>query len=181
MELNRFTFQCVFFSRISLEKGADVVLEVASRLPDVGFSFYGQVDKAFKSYFQTQCAALHNVSYKGVFDSVEEDPVMELAKYDLHLFPTRWPHEGIPGVLVETKIAAVPSIVSDICYNAEIVRDGEEGVVLKECSADELAKAIDRLRKGSSLLQKLKRGALKSSERYYIDRYIDAIVADLSR
>lgn len=51
--------------------------------------------------------------------------MVEPSAYDLHLFPSRWRNEGVSGVLVEIKMAAVPSIVSDICYNAELIRDGK--------------------------------------------------------
>lgn len=170
---------CVFFSRVSPEKGADVVLEAARRLPNVAFAFYGQIDSDYETNFLSDVERLANVTYMGVFDSVKDDPVKELAAYDLHLFPTRWPNEGVPGVLVETKMAAVPSVVSDICYNAELIRDGVEGIVLNECSPDSLVKAIDGLNTDPASLSELKSGALASSERFYIDRYVDLLVSDL--
>lgn len=171
--------ECVFFSRISPEKGADIVLDTARKLPDIGFTFYGQVDKGYLENFKREVASLPNVTYKGVFDSVRNDPVAELSSYDLHLFPTCWPNEGVPGVLVETKMAAVPSVVSDICYNAELVLDGKEGVVLKECDSDTLAAVIGELRDDPGLLDSLKAGAFASSERFCIDRYIDLLMTDL--
>lgn len=172
-------FDCVFFSRISPEKGADVVLETARRLSNVTFAFYGQIDRDYEAAFLSAAEGLKNVTYKGIFDSAKDDPVEELTAYDLHLFPTRWPNEGVPGVLVETKLAGVPSVVSDICYNAELVRDGTEGVVLEECSADCLVDVIEGLSENSAVLDGLKTGALASSDRFYIDRYIDLLVSDL--
>lgn len=124
-------FERVFFSRISPEKGADSVLEAARMLPNVGFTFYGQMDKDYRGRFEREVALLPNVSYKGVFKSAQDDPVAGLHDYDLRLLQTRWPNEGAPGVLVETKMAAIPSIVSDVCCNAELVLDGKEGVVLE--------------------------------------------------
>lgn len=171
---------CVFFSRVSPEKGADVVLGAARRLPDVDFAFYGQIDEDYRQRFEQEVGSLGNVAYKGVFDSAQDDPVSELCGYDLHLFPSRWPNEGIPGVLVETKMAAVPSIVSDICYNAELVKDGVEGIVLRECGAEALVAAIEELEDDPQTLDELKAGALASSERFCIDRYIDLLVADLA-
>ncbi len=171
--------ECVFFSRISPEKGVDVVLGAARRLADINFSFYGQIDDSYSRAFLENVDMLKNVRYRGVFDSVANDPVKELNKYDLHLFPTRWPNEGVPGVLVETKMAGVPSIVSNICHNVELVRDGVEGVVLDECSVDCLVDAIEYLDAKPAMLNRLKEGALASSERFYIDRYVGLLVADL--
>ena len=76
-------------------------------------------------------------------------------------------------------MAAVPSIVSDVCYNAELVKDGVEGVVLAECNADCLIEAILSLCVSPGLLSKMKESALASSERFYIDRYVNLLVSDL--
>lgn len=171
---------CVFFSRISPEKGADIVIEAARRLPGSRFFFYGQIDDSYSRAFLESVDSLENVEYLGVFDSVTNGPIRELNKYDLHTFPTRWPNEGVPGVLVETKMAAVPSVVSNVCYNAELVRDGIEGVVLAKNNADCLVKVIKGLSANPVELDALKKGALASSERFYIERYIDLLVADLN-
>lgn len=171
--------ECVFFSLIGHDKGADLVLDAAEALPRVGFTFYGRVEHAFEREFGERVAALLNVGYRGVFDSVAGDPIAEVNGYDLHLLPTRWPNEGVPGVLVETKMAAVPSVVSDICYNAELVRDGVEGVVLGACTADALAAAIGTLDADRARLDRMKQAALDSAERFYIDRYVDWLAADL--
>ena len=179
-KVTKLPLKCVSFSLISQEKGADVILGAAERLQDVEFHFYGRIQQNYEESFETRVSSLPNVFYHGVFDSVKNDVTAELAKYDLHLFPTRWPNEGVPGVLVETKMAAVPSIVSNICYNAELVIDGSEGIVLDECGAEALVMAIGSLKDNLSALDKLKVGALASSERFYTDQYIDLIIGNLS-
>ena len=129
------SIRCVFFSRISPDKGMDIVLDAA------------------------------------IYD--------ELSKYDVMLLPTRWKFEGIPGVLVEAKIAGIPAIVSDICYNAEIVEDGVSGIVLKDNTAICLTEAIAQLDQNRAELEKLKIGAKQSAERYYIDNYMGDILDKL--
>lgn len=172
--------KCVFFSYVSPEKGIDLVLEAARQLPNIDFSVYGRLDESYIGEFSSAVAQTNNLDYHGVFDSVSQDAVSELNKYDVHLFPTRWPAEGVPGVLVETKIAAVPSIVSNICFNAELVRDREEGLVLEEFSVESLVNAIDQLDANRALLASLKEKALASAERFYLDNYIDGLVSDLT-
>lgn len=171
--------KCVSCSLISPEKGADVILDAADRLRDVEFHFYGRIQQNYEESFKTIASSLPNVFYHGVFDSVRNDVIAELAQYDLHLFPTRWPNEGVPGVLVETKMAAIPSIVSNICYNAELVKDGSEGIVLSEYGVESLTMAIGNLRDDLDTLDKLKAGALASSERFYADQYINLILSGL--
>lgn len=170
----------VFFSLISPDKGVELILNASDMVPDVDFHLYGRIEGGYEACFTDELAKRKNVWYHGVFDSVEGDVVSELNKYDIHLFPTRWANEGVPGVLVETKMAAVPSIVSDICYNAELVRDGIEGIVLRENTADNLVEAISLLDGDRERLDAMKASALESAERFYLDNYIDWLISDLT-
>lgn len=171
--------RCVFFSLISRDKGADLVLQAAELLPEVEFHLYGRVAPGFGGVLRHAEESLSNVEYHGVFDSVIGDVYDELRRYDVHLLPTSWPNEGVPGVLVETKVAAVPSIVSNCQYNAEIVNDGMDGFVLEECTTEALVRAICRIDEDRELLDEMKANAFESAERYYIDRYIDWIVREI--
>lgn len=171
---------CVYFSLISEEKGAVLVLELARKLPNVDFHFYGRVDPALSGSFMEACQKLSNVRYHGVFDSVVGDAVTELSQYDVHLFPSEYPNEGVPGVLVETKMAGVPTVASDRCYNGEIVRNGEDGFVLENVDAGTFAAVVSRFDSDRNLLLKMKRAALASADQFYVDRYIGGIVAALA-
>lgn len=173
------SISCVYFSLICEAKGADRVIEAARMIPQVSFHFYGRIACEYKEAFRSAVESLSNIEYHGVFDSISNDVFAELNKYDLHLFPSECASEGVPGVLVETKIAAVPSIVSNASYNAEIVNDGVDGMVLKENTAECLAAAIKELDVDRMLLDQMKASALASAGCYYIDQYIDIIVAEL--
>lgn len=177
---SRGALNSVFFSLISPDKGIDLILDASDMVPGIGFHLYGRIEDGYEARFNDELAKRDNVWYHGVFDSVEGDVVSELNQYDIHLFPSRWPNEGVPGVLVETKMAAVPSIVSDICYNAELVRDGVEGIVLRQNTAECLIEAISSLDVDRERLGAMKVSALESAERFYIDKYIDWLVSDLT-
>lgn len=170
---------CVFFSNIQLIKGVDVVLEVAEKLINVDFYFYGYIDKEIEEEFIAKCNTTNNVFYKGIFDAKTHDVYEELRQYDALLFPTRWRNEGVPGVLVEGKIAGLAEIVSNMCYNAELVSDGTEGIVLKDNNTDCLAEAIDILDSDREYLHRLKEGSRNSAERFYIDNYIGEVINSL--
>lgn len=171
---------CVYFSLISEEKGADLVLDVARRLPGVDFHFYGRIDPSFSDIFKEGCEQLRNVHYHGVFDSVGGDVVAELSQYDVHLFPSKCPNEGVPGVLVETKMAGVPTVAFDRCHNGEIVQDGVEGFVLERIDAGAFAAAVSGFDFDRNLLLEMKRAALASADQFYVDKYIGEIVATLA-
>lgn len=171
--------KAVFFSRISPDKGVDLIFDAAENLSHVDFHLYGEIDNAYSDAFINRISSLPNVTYHGVFRGRNPEVYDELAKYDVMLLPTRWKFEGVPGVLVESKIAGIPAIVSDICYNAEVVEDGVSGIVLKENTAEKLAEAIARLERNRAALYKLKCGAAQSAETYYIENYIDGILDKL--
>lgn len=168
--------RCVFFSLIQPEKGADLVLEAAASLPQVQFAFYGQIVDNYRESFLKEVNRLPNVSYQGVFQGSSEEVYAELAKYDVLLFPTRWKIEGIPGILVEGKIAGVAEVVSDKSYNAEIVKNGIEGIVFKSCEKKSLINAIQTLLTNRKLLKQMKKNSWISSEKYYIENYVIDIV-----
>lgn len=171
--------KCVFFSLIQPEKGVDLILQAAGNLPEVDFTFYGQIDRTYQAVFEAEVGKLENVKYKDVFTGNSEEVYAELRQYDVLLFPTKWTTEGVPGVLVEAKIAGVPAVVSDICFNAELVADGLEGIVLEENDKDHLMHAIKKLDADRELLHRLKLGSRDSAEKYYIENYVDGILKQL--
>lgn len=166
----------VFFSLISKDKGADTVLCAARNLPEINFHFYGRIDEGYREEFLASMGHLPNVKYHGIFNAVSDDVIGELSKYDVHVFPSRWPNEGVPGIIVETKIAGVPTIAADICYNSELIHEGEDGFLMRENTADELARLLGVLRDDPGRLTIMKKRALESSELFYSDRYIGEIV-----
>lgn len=169
----------VFFSLISPDKGIELIFGASDIVPHVGFHLYGRIEEGYEARFADELAKRKNVWYHGVFDSVEGDVVSELSKYDVHLFPTLCPNEGVPGVIAETKMAAVPTVASDRSYNGELIADGVDGVLTHGDSSEELALILSDLSENPRKVDGMKAAALESAEGYYIDRYIDWIASDL--
>lgn len=164
----------VFFSMISNHKGIDLFLEAAGRFPSIQFDIYGELnfsnDDEFKD-FSKKCNLHENVSYYGCCKGTDTEIFDLLNKYDALILPSRWKFEGVPGVLVESKIAAIPAIVSSINFNSEIVINGKEGIVLKENNLEELVQAIKQLDSDRDYLFQLSIGAKESAERYQFENY----------
>ena len=171
--------KCCFFSLISPEKGVDTVLEAAARLPGITVELYGELEPAYQEEFLQRVAELDNVSYHGVFRSDGVNIYGKLHEYDALLLPTRYKNEGVPGILVEAKIAGVPSVVSDHAYNREIVEHDKAGVVLEENSVECLARELDDLSREPARVDRLKQGALDSARDYLIETYIQDIISYL--
>lgn len=171
--------KCVFFSLVQPEKGVDLIIEAAKKLPDVEFSFYGHIDEGYRQQFFESINALENVNYHGIFSGTSEDVYSELTRYDILLLPTKWDIEGVPGILVEAKIAGIACIVSKKSYNAEIVRNGIEGIVLENNTVDELSDAIQKLNIDRDLLRLYQKNSADSADDYYIENYTDKLITDM--
>lgn len=169
------SLNCLFFSRISPEKGTDIVLDTAAATPHIRYDLYGEIDPDYEKAFFAALEQLPNAAYHGIFTSNGENLYQTLGQYDVLLLPTRWKNEGVPGILVEAMISAIPSVVSDICYNAEIITSGENGIVLEENTPEALTKTLCDLAYDRQKTDRLKQGALKHSEYYLLDNHLDTI------
>lgn len=163
--------KCVFFSKICPEKGVDTILEIAPELKGVTIDIWGHIDSEYEKVFLSSIENLSNVSYKGVFKIDGENVYRKLNEYDLLLLPTRWPAEGVPGILVEAKIAGLPAVVTDWAYNAEIIENNKSGIVLSENTSSKLLNVIRNLQKNEAIVDSLKHGAKESAKAYYYDTY----------
>ena len=171
--------RCVFFSIVRPEKGVNIILEAAKLLPNVRIDFYGPVDDAYKEEYFKKIDLIPTVRYRDVFSGSPEEVYAKLNEYNVVLLPTHWKAEGVPGILVEAKIACVPAIVSDYRFNSEIVHDGVDGYVLKDYAPQTLADAITRLDEDRALLAEMSESARKDAEHYYIENLMDEITGIL--
>lgn len=171
--------QCVFFSKICQDKGADIVLEVAKKIPEITFTFYGMIEEKYKSEFNNKMILLSNVKYNGIFEGEPEAVYKELAQYDILLLPTKWKAEGVPGIFVEAKIAGLAIIASDQNFNSELVNDGKDGFILKDNYGDNLRDILKKIEKNKGLLYKLRQNSLRSADKYYIENYLDGIINEI--
>lgn len=173
--------ECVFFSIIQPEKGVDLILQTADLMPQTRFHFYGELRKDYEQEFLCAIQNKANVTYHGVFRGDADGVYRELRQYDVLLLPTRWKAEGLPGILVEAKIAGVPAVVSDHNFNAQIVNHDYDGLVIREITAEKLTSVLTQLQGNSEKLMKMKIASRAAAERYYIDVCAADMIRELKR
>lgn len=173
------SLRCVFFSNIQPEKGVDLILQTARELPEMTFHFYGELRKDYAQTFLEEIRHLENATYHGVFSGKADAVYRQLSQYDVLLLPTRWKAEGLPGILVEAKIAGVPAVVSDHNFNREIVRQDYDGIVIPEITARKLADALEALECDREKLRSMQRACRESAEEYYLDNCVQEIISGL--
>lgn len=162
----------VFFSRIIEDKGVDYILSELAGVDGITVDFYGPIDSGIKAAFDQFIAKYSYAHYRGVFDAAKDDVYAELNQYDVLLLPTKHKTEGVPGILVEAKMAGITAIVSDLSHNAEIVADNSEGIVINDLEKGTLLAAIKSLENNRDRLTDLKQGAYRSRYRYAMETYI---------
>lgn len=168
---------CVFFSLIEPEKGVDRIFEAAKVLPGVQFHFYGKIVQEYRDVFLEKLQGSNNISYHGIFQGSAEEVYSELGRYDVLLLPTRRKTEGLPGVLIEAKIAGLPCVISNLNYNRQIVQNGVDGFLLDTDAEECLASVLQELSDSRKKLLEMKFASRVSAEKYYIDVCVQDIIS----
>jgi len=121
------------FSRVIPEKGIeDAVRAVQSINEKAGgqlavLDIYGPVPEEYRDRFQELLRRSAACRYCGV---VEADKSVEVLRaYDLLLFPTCWPGEGMPGTIIDALSAGLPVIARRWQYCDEMLTHGETGYI----------------------------------------------------
>ncbi|NJN46636.1 MAG: glycosyltransferase family 4 protein [Candidatus Competibacteraceae bacterium] len=90
--------------------------------------------------------------------------------------------EGIPVVLMEAMAMEIPCVATFITGIPELIRDGEEGLLVAPSDAEGLAKAIARLLDDAELRRRLGvAGRQKVLSHYHLQRNIERLAAIFQR
>lgn len=142
----------LFFARISPFKGCNLIFEAIDKLRADGYidkfevHFYGMMLAEYKKEFEERIEINKDVAvYHGVLNATSKETYIELAQYDVMLFPTFWHDEGFPASLVDAFIAGLPVIASDWNQNSEIIKDGENGFLIPPHDSMALAERMQFL------------------------------------
>jgi len=95
------------------------------------------------------------------------DALAVMARADVFVLDSLY--EGLSHTLIEALTLGLPVIVSDIGGNTEIVRDGENGLVVPPENSAALATALERLLKDQTLRARLAAAAKASSAGFSVD------------
>jgi glycosyltransferase involved in cell wall biosynthesis len=163
----------VFLSRIHPDKGIGEIVGASNILRQSGFSdfsvtFYGPLDQAFKTQFESMLD--DKLVYGGVLDimSDTENAYRTLADFDAMLFPTYWKGEGFPGVLVDAFVAGLPVIASNWNMNREVIKHERNGLLIQPKHVSELADAMLKLAKNANTRQAMSQAASEEAEKFSI-------------
>ena len=124
-----------FASRLSIEKGVDILAKAAKLLPNVPFVIAGNGpdDECLKN--------IPNVKMKGFLTG--DELISLIANAKVMILPSVW-YENCPLNILETHSFCVPVITMNSGGMAELVEDGKTGLLIKEPTAEATAQAINK-------------------------------------
>ncbi len=161
-KLNRF----VFVSRITPLKGCDIILSAVRELNRKSLSFdvdfYGYIEKGYP--FEEYIKDIPNVHYKGVLQLKNKENYEFLGRYSALLFPTYYPNEGFPGVLIDGFLAGIPIISTRWRYNHHILEDQKHGWLISTQDSNELATIMEGIINGKYDLERMGMSCLERAK-----------------
>jgi len=161
----------LFIGRLTRQKGVDVLLRAARELSgriDARFVVVGDgPDRMQLQHLATEFG-LRNVEFTGPSQRVPE----LLAEADVLVLPSRW--EGMPNVVLEALAARCPVVGTDVVGTRDLIRDGENGLLVPPDDHGALSAAIERVLREPSLGKSLAERGYQTARRHSTCLMIEA-------
>ena len=130
----------LYAGRLASEKGVDVLIEAARRLPDHPLTICG--DGPLRQRLERQAAALPWVRFTGFLRPEALGERLRAAR--VVVVPSRW-YENFPYAVLEAQAARRAVVASRIGGISEQIRDGVDGRLVPPGDADALREAAREL------------------------------------
>lgn len=109
-----------------------------------------------------------------VFTGFSDDALSYIDAMDIFILPSL--KEGLPRVVLEAMLMGKPVVAFNVTGPAELIVDGESGVILKEESAEAIATAVVKLLADKGLIRSMgEAGRRRVLENFSIDRYVKGV------
>ena len=157
-----------FASRLSKEKGVDILSEAAKLLPEYPFVIAGTGpdDECLKN--------IPNVELKGFLTG--DELISLIANAKLMILPSVW-YENCPLNILETHAFGVPVLTMNSGGMAELVDDGKTGLLINEPTSEAIAEAIRKCFEDEEFYNSLKENCkIRGEEIIEVGDYCDIII-----
>lgn len=149
-----------YAGRLSPEKGIELILAAAARLPEIPFKLAGGGEGAARYRQQSP----PNVEWVGELTRVRVADFLRQSR--LAVMASTW-YEGMPLTVLESLSLGKPAVVPRLAGFPEIIADGETGWCFEPGNADDLATRIALLWSDP----KVYKTCSVNAERAYFQRY----------
>jgi glycosyltransferase involved in cell wall biosynthesis len=168
----------VFAGRLGPQKALDVALRALASTPDVTLVVAGEGPD--RDALERRAAELELDGRVRFLGGVPRGVVLRLFRAaDASLLPSAW--ENFPHSVVESLAVGCPVIATAVGGVPEVVRDGENGLLVGPGDPEALAQAIARFFGDRALRAKLSDAAAPSVDGYSEEAVFTTIEAELQR
>lgn len=161
----------VSVGRLIPQKNQIMLIEAFKKIhdiyPDYKLVIYGEgemrpeLEKKVKSYNLEQAVSLPGTTHD-VFEKIVNCKAFVLTSE----------FEGMPNALLEAMCLGVPSISTKVSGAKDLIKDGDNGILVEQNSINDLIDAIESVISDSSLSERLSRNSIKLSKKLDVDRII---------
>jgi len=148
-----------YMGQIAPHKGVHTLFEAVRQLPGATLEVkaYGDATRFpdYTRHLRQMARQDSRLRLAGVYDRTEVSRVLQ--GLDVIVVPSVW-YENTPTVILEAFAHRTPVIASDLGGMAELVRDGENGLLFAPGDADDLARQLQRLLDDPRVLPALRAG-----------------------
>ena len=167
--------------RLTRQKNLDLAIDAVAQVPDARLVVVG--DGPDRGRLERKVAvsdARDRVTFRGALPRMEA--IRVLAAADACVISSSW--ENFPHAAVEALAVGVPVVATAVGGVPEIVRDGENGLLVTPGSSSALASALQRLLNDRTLRDSLAARARPSVQELTVDRVygrLEEILAEVAR
>lgn len=177
-------YRLCFFSRVMKEKGIEDAVAAVNlaneRAGRVKFSLdiYGAVHPPYQDVFDEMVQGFPEyIHYCGMVDFQKSSSVLK--DYFTMLFPTFYTSEGYPNAVVDAFFAGLPVVATRWNYNADIIRDHLDGILVDVGSVEQLAGAIEVMASNLQDHFAMRMNCLSRCAEYLPEKAVAKVVAQL--
>ncbi len=163
----------VFVGRLVAHKRVDAILEAVATTEGVTLDVVGSGPEAsaLRARSTERVAFLGDLSHAEVLRTVVDADVLILAS----------DYEGLPHVVVEALACGTPVLSPAVGGVAEVVTDGDSGLILEDGGPETIASALGRVRDDAGLRERLSEGARRAGAVWTVEATADRIEEVLAR
>ena len=172
-------FEILCVGRLTPAKGQHILIDAVERLTQEGRHVRVRLvgsgpDEASLWVHAERVAARERVVFEG---AINQDRIRDFyAAADAFCLPSF--AEGLPVVLMEAMAMEIPCVATHIAGIPELIRDGEDGLLVPPSDVDALVKALARLMDDGELRRRMgKSGRARVVEHYDLRRNVERLAA----
>lgn len=174
-----FTF--VFVGRIVGDKGINELCEAFEKLkesnPSIRLLLVGRFEDELDPVSNKTRETINNDnSIEAVGPKYGDELLAYYAASDCFVFPSY--REGFPNTVLEAGAMGLPSIVTDINGSREIVKDGENGIVVPSKNSDALYQAMGKMVSDSDMMRRMAANAREMISTRFDQTFVQKCLLD---